>query len=224
MNLSSVRNGPETFNPYGPDFKFRLYDSVEERNNLFGNNFMLDTTRERSYMNGHFSQCDKTPEDIRFGPKQYYYDMRVDDAQKTIMGPMNVRPNLYDDIVVPYLPTFEKTNSYKSWEPFTTTATAVKRGHATEWIPHTPVEVAPNRDARLWQADQNSLLYERKLISSARENPYANHYRRQGLVSLMALNMRPNNDFYTKKINSLDDTFGETMKKNNNIPPATTSF
>jgi len=220
-------NTLETTNPYAANaFKFSLYNSLGERNNLHGFNYMLSQPVQRKHQDAYFeNNRPGPPQDIRKAPKDYYFDMRVNDEQKTVIGPLDTRPNIYNDNVAPYTKTFEKPNLYKSWQPFSTTALNVMKGQYVRFIPHEkPCEVAPNNDSRLWVADQNPEMYERGLIMSAKTNPYENHYRRQGLISLVALNMPPRNDYYTKKIDRPEDTFCNQLAKNNGVPPATTAF
>lgn len=217
-------NTLETSNRYAADaFKFRLYNSLDERNNLHGNNFVLSQPVQRKHQDAFFTHV--TPSnDISKAPKDYYFDLRTGDS-KSAIGPMNVRPNLYNDNVSPYTSTFERPSLYKSWEPFTTTPINAMKGERVRFIPHAqPCEVAPNTDSRLWTADPNAELYERRLIQSAEDNPYSNHYRRQGLMSMVALYMKPNNDPYSKKIDAPDDTFCNQLQRNGGVPPATTQF
>jgi len=219
-------NTYETTNTYAKDaFKFALYEGKQERNALFGYDYLQRQPLQQRYHDNYF--CNNLPgnvKDIRAAPKDYYFDMRTEPCEKTVIGPLDTRPNLYNDNVLPYTRTFERPNLYKSWEPFTTTAVPAMKGQYVTYIPHKPCEVAPNNDDKLWVADLNSKLYERSIISSAREQPYANHYRRQGLVNLISINVRPDGDPYSKKIQTPDDTFCASVARNGGNPPAVTSF
>jgi hypothetical protein len=219
-------NTLETSNSYTRDaFKYKLYSSLDERNNLHGYNYMLSQPLQRRHQDAYFvNDRPGPPQDIREAPRDYYFDMRVNSQEKAVIGPMNTVPNIYNDNVAPYARTFEQPNLLKSWEPFSTTPVNAMKGERVQFIPHTPCEVAPNSDSRLWVADQNPELYERKLILSAKENPYANHYRRQGMMQMTALYMPNNGDYYTKKITTPDDTFCNQLAKNGGVPPATTAF
>lgn len=219
-------NTLETTNTYsGDSFKFQLYDSLEDRNNLFGYNFMLSQPLQRQQHNAHFLNTRPGPvQDIRRAPKDYYFNMRTNNNLKTVLGPMDTRPNLYNDNVLPYTRTFERPDLYKSWEPFTTTAVPAMKGERVRWTPHAPCEVAPNNDPRLWVADTNAAIYERGLVTSAREQPYANFNARQGLMNLTSINVPPNNDEYMQMVRKPSDTFCAQLKRNNYVPPATTAF
>lgn len=218
----------ETTNTYAEDaFKHKLYNSTDERNHMFGYDFMqkqpLQSRYHDNYLCNHLAGATK---DIRMAPKDYYFDMKVPECEKTVIGPLDTRPNIYNDNVLPYTKTFEQPNLYKNWAPFTTTATPAMKGQYVRFIPNTKeetCEVAPNNDPKIWVADLNSKLYERNIISSAREQPYANWNRRQGLINMMTLYMPPNNDPYTQKIDRPDDTFCASTQRNNCVPPAVVS-
>jgi hypothetical protein len=219
-------NTYETTNTYAADaFKYTLYASEGERNALFGYDYLQKQPLQQRYHQGYFRNDLKVNvRDIRQSPKDYYFDMKTRECEKTVIGPLNTRPNLYNDNVLPYTTTFERPNLYKSWQPLTTTAVPAMKGQYVQYIPHKPCEVAPNNDPKLWVADLNAKMYERSLISSAREQPFANWYRRQGLQNLVSQYVPPSNDPYTKKIARPDDTFCASLKRNGNKPPAVTSF
>ena len=219
-------NTYETHNSYAEDaFKNTLYDSVAERNNLFGYDYLQHQPLQDRYASNHFcNHLRGEVRDIHQAPKDYYFDMNTRACEKTVIGPLDTRPNLYNDNVLPYTKTFERPNLYKSWQPFTTTATPAMKGQYVRYIPHEPCEVAPNNDDKLWVADLNSKLYERRLVTGARDQPYSNWYGRQGLQNLVTQYMPPNNDPYTKKIERPDDTFCASLKRNGNRPPAVTNF
>lgn len=220
-----------TYTYADPGFRRQLYDSVAERNHIFGYDATELPRVQRNYHDTYvcdpYKSCcaNNRSCDVCTAPKDYYFDLNVDPCQKAVIGFTKFTPNLYDDVVLPGgKPTIEKPNLYRSWEPFSTTATPILKGCYTKWIPHKPVEIAPRRDPNYWVADLNARLYERSLVGSAKENPYANFYRRQGLINLLAQNMPPRNDPYTKVIASGQDSFACQLQQNSGIGPATTSF
>ena len=221
-------NVEETTNTYAADaFRRKLYEGgCRERNRMFGFDYLQRQPLLQRHLDNYM--CNNrfgANKDIVGAPKDYYFDMRVNDSEKAIIGPLDTRPNLYNDNVLPYTRTFEKPMLYRSWEPLTTTATPVMKGQYVRFIPKKkPCEVAPNNDSTLWVTSLNPRMYERKLIQSAKSQPYANHYRRQGLANLISLNVRSNNDPYTKVLRKPEDGFCESMARNGGTPPAVTSF
>jgi hypothetical protein len=191
-----------THNSYSQsDLKWKLYDSVQERNELFGYNHQhlmrVQENHNNSYLVNQFPLSQPYDTD-------YYFDLRAKD--KSIIGFTEQTPHLYNDNVLPGQPTIEQPNLYKNWEPFTTTAAPVLKGQYTQFIPHTPVEIAPRQNSNYWSADLNARLYERQLISSAKEQPYANFYARQGMLNLLAQNMPSSTDRYLRKIEEPSST------------------
>jgi hypothetical protein len=221
----------KSYNSYGPPhFRQHLFDSVQDRNRTFGYNKELQQRLQNNYRSSYFNnqfpgqQGCNTSQDVSTAPKNYYFNLKTDINQKTIIGQTHLRPNIYNDNVLPETPTFVRPNLYKSWETFSTTATPVMRGQYTKFIPHTPVEVAPRQDARYWEADLNARLYERQIITSAKEQPYANWNRRQAFINLIAQNTPSRNDPYLKKLETANSNFGCQLQRNQGIPPAVTSF
>jgi len=197
---------------------------------MFGYDAQLIGRLQNNYHNNYFQNsypgegsCN-TSEDVSKAPQDYYFDLRTKSNQKSVVGFTALTPNLYNDNVLPTTPTIEKPNLYRNWEPFSTTATPVMGGCYTRFIPHKPVEVAPRQDVSYWGADLNARMYERQIISSAKEQPYANWNRRQALLSLVAENMPSRNDPYLQKIESPDDSFACQLQKSGGKPPAVTSF
>jgi len=212
------------------DFKWNLYDSLKQRNELFGYNDQNILRLQRNYNDNYFvntaksgDRCDKSC-DVRTAPLDYYFDLRTKSNEKAIIGYTDLTPNLYNDNVTPQQPTIEKPDLYKTWEPFSTSATPVLKGCYTHYVPHKPVEVAPQQRPDYWGADLNARMYERSLISSAKEQPYANFYRRQGLINLISQNMPSRNDPYLKKIEKPEDSFVCQIQRSGGKPPAVTSF
>jgi hypothetical protein len=220
-----------TSNTYGQEtFKTKLYDSLRQRNELFGYDAQSGQRLQKNYHDNYFQNNYSgqnalySSRDISQAPLDYYFDLRTNGNQKAVIGFTSLAPNLYDDNVVPSVPTVTKPNLYKSWEPFSTSATPVMKGCYTRFIPHEQVEVAPRQDIRYWGADLNSRFYERQIISSAEEHPYSNWYRRQGLINLVAENMPSRSDPYLKKIESSADSFASRIHENGGKPPAVTNF
>jgi hypothetical protein len=190
-------NTLETTNTYAdPAMMVTMYDTEEKRNSIFGVDQIVQSR----------ALPHNAAADIRRAPKNYYDDMHTNPAEKTLIGPLDSRPTLYNDVLAPYTRNRFAPNTTKTWQPFTTSATPTYGGSPV-WNQTSRCEIAPNMDERLWTPDLNEIIYRRKLVTSAQEQPYANFNRRQGLVELMAINMPPNNDFYTRKINSPDDRF-----------------
>lgn len=222
-----------TYNSYDKqNIHQKLYDSPDQRNELFGYDAQrtqrLQQTYHNNYPNGEYTgeeerTCD-TRHDVSQAPLDYYFDLRTNSNQKSIIGYSAMTPNLYNDNVLPTTPTIKAPNLYKNWEPFSTTPTPVMGGCYTKFIPHKPIEVAPHTNVRYWGADLNARMYERKIISSANEQPYSNWNRRQGLLNLVAENMPSRNDPYTKKIENPEDSFAYQIQRSCGKPPAVTSF
>ena len=219
-------NAYETTNTYAGDtFKFKLYKSNLERDALFGFNYLQRQPLQQSYHDNHFYNTQPGPvRDIRAAPKDYYFDLRTAPCQKSVIGSIHARPNLYNDNVLPHTRTLQRLESHKTWEPLSNTAAPFMKGQYVSWQPHAPCEVAPNYDDKLWVADMNSKLYERRMITGARETPYANHYRRQGMLNLTAQYMRPDGDPYTKKLSTSNDSLCATLSHNGGHPPAVTGL
>lgn len=220
-----------TYNSYDSEtIKTKLYDSLKQRNELFGYDAQQIQTLQKNYHDNYFTNtfppegpCNSS-QSTSMAPLDYYFDLRTNPSKKTVIGYTALTPNLYDDNVLPTAPTIEEPNLYKNWEPFSTTATPIMKGCYVKFVPHKPVEVAPRQNIRYWGADLNARLYERRLISSAEEQPYANYYRRQGLLNLISKNVPSQNDPYLKKIDRPTDSFGCQLQRNNGNPPAVTSF
>jgi hypothetical protein len=220
-----------TQNTYSTDgFKRKLYDSLKQRNELFGYDAQNVQRLQQNYQNNYFvntgqstDSCNKSC-DVKMAPMDYYFDLRTNQSAKAVIGFTGLTPNLYDDNVIPDKATIEKPNLYRNWEPFSTTATPVMKGCYTRFVPHEPVEVAPRQDVNYWGADLNARMYERRLISSAKEQPYANFYRRQGLINLISKNMPSRNDPYLKKIDAPSDSFAFQLQEAGGMPPAVTTL
>jgi hypothetical protein len=207
-----------------------LYDGPADRAAVFGTDMMQEQALQRNYNTGYFynpapcvNPCAPRSVDICAASQAYYFDP-VEPKQGANLALLTTQPNIYDDTVVVTEPTFSPPNLYKNWEPFSTTATPVLQGCYTKWVPHTPVEVAPRQDPNFWEADLNKRMYERGLITSAKENPYENFYRRQGLVQLLAINMPNTTDEYTKQITGPCQTFAQEVQRNGGVGPAVTNF
>jgi len=150
------------------NIKFKLYDSLEDRNTTFGYNTTLNQRVNNNLHDSYFYEKISGPE----APKDYYFQMQTDPNNKTVFGELEVldiRPNLYNDNVLPTTPTFESVDLYKNWKPFTTSATPTMKNCYTTFVPHEPVEVAPRETQHFWEADLNARIHERSLILSAEE-------------------------------------------------------
>lgn len=208
-----------TQNTYSKDFKYQLYESVEDRNSIFGYDQLNLMRVQEAHNNAHFHDAPPGAScDVSSAPLDYYYDLRVRD--KAVIGFTHATPNLYDDCVYPGQPTIEAPNLHKNWQTFTTTATPpLLKGCPVTFTEHEPVEIAPRLQSNYWLADLNARLYERQLINSAQENPYANFYGRQAMLNLLAQNMPNDNDPYLHRIEKPTDSFAYQLT--NFGPPAT---
>ena len=212
-------NTIETTNTYSKDsFKYELYPSLCDRNETHGFNFMYQPDQQQRHHDAHFQNTYNGPwKDRTHTPS--LFDTKVDKSQKTLIAPLDVRPNLYNDQVHPWTPTVDPPNLYRSWKPYTTTATPTMTGEYVQFIPHQqPCPVAPINDSSYWVANMNSKLYERRLLSAADEQPYANWYRRQAWAQMLAQNM-PSNDKYTVKLDRPENTYCAAQARNGGQPP-----
>lgn len=218
-------NTSETNYTYaGDSFKYQNYTDPADRAQAFGYNYMRQGPLQNAYHQQYF--CNTTPpkSDVINAPKDYYNHLKLDHEAQAIIGPLDIRPNLYNDNVHPYTTTSERPNLYKSWQPFTTTATSMAKSQGIMWIPHKqPCEVASRSNPNYWQADLNARIFERGLVSAAAEQPYSNHWRRVAMQNLVSLNMRADGDPYSKPVEKPSDSFCHQLKENC-TPPATTSF
>ena len=211
-------------NSYTQDaFKFKLYSDLNERNQVFGYDKVVQHPVQVNYQNNHFLQSmPGQSHDIRTAPKDYYFDSRVDGNQKSVIGPLDVRPNIYNDLQYPWTKNLTKPNLYKNWQPFTTSNTDALVGQRVRFEPHNPVELAPNYAANYNTADLNALIYERKIILQADEQPYMNFNRRAALLSLVAQNVKFRSDGYMKLLGRPEDAFANRDPAL--PPPAVTGF
>lgn len=218
--------------PYSKEgLRQTLYDGPADRAAIFGLDQMNQPgPLQSNYNTGFFynpapcsNPCAPRSTDICMAPSDYYWD-DITPKQGANLGPLNVQPNIYNDLVLPGDKTFEPPNLYRNWEPWSTTATPVLSGCYTTWIPHTPVEVAPRQDPRYWVANKNMRQYERSLQVSAEQNPYSNFYRRQAWISLLQQNMPNRSDGYTKQVKSPGESFAAQMTQSGGIGPAVTNF
>ena len=213
----------QTQNTYSKDFKWKLYDSLHERNNLFGYDQQNIMRVQENVNNTHFvnnlvgNSCDVATASI-----EYYNDLRTKQNQKAVIGFTHATPNLYNDNVLPGYPTIEEPNLHKNWKPLVTSAAPVLQGSYVSYTQHEPVEIAPRQNVNFWGADLNARLYERQLVGSAIENPYANFYGRQAMLNLLAKDMPNNNDPYLRKIDTDSESMAYQLKHFG--PPATFKF
>lgn len=207
-------------------FKHKLYSTVQERNNLFGYDHQNLPNLQKNYHNTFLeretvsSDCRDRVCDVSTAPKDYYFNLPRNE-RRTVIGQTETVPNIYDDVFRTTQSVATKPNFYRTWEPFSTSAQNLLRGCSTTFTPHDPVEVAPRIDPNYWTADLNSRMYERNLVNSAIEQPYANFYNRQGMANLVAQNMRSGQDIYTVPLTG--QSFNKQLKMNNSVPPATMS-
>lgn len=209
-------------------FKYDLYDNAEERNWLFGydkqNISDLQMNYHNTFLNNEYlvnGNCQDRVCDVSTAPKDYYYNLPRNE-NRAVIGQTALTPNLYDDVFRPDQPNASVPNFSRTWKPFTTSAQNLLKGCSTTFVPNErPVEIAPRINKNFWTADLNSKLYERSIINSAQENPYLNFYHRQGMINLLAQNMRNTNDPYTVPLTG--QTFDIQLQQNNNIPPVTIS-
>lgn len=198
-----------------------LWPTVAERNDAFGYSRQQLPQLQKTYNDNwkHVNVPSGSSLDVSQATKDYYFNMSVDPSVKSVIGFTGIRPNLYNDNLqsVSSVPP----NNYRSWEPFSTTANPVPLGTYVRFIPHAPVEVAPVQRENYWTGDLNGRLYERSLIGSAVENPYANFYARQGMLSLLAQNMRVGGDTYTKPLVGPKDAFAYQAQHLPSPPPVT---
>lgn len=129
-------------------------------------------------------------------------------CDRALIDPLGYRPSLYNDNVHPYTKTYEAPDTHRSWQPFSTTATPSMLGEYQQFYPHEKkCEIGGWHTPRLWEADLNTQIYERSVLSQAKEQPYANWYRRQALAQLININNPGNSDLYTQKVCSPQDSY-----------------
>jgi hypothetical protein len=183
-----------THDSYSSDnLKHLTYDSTKHRNDILGYNYLLKRESLDNY-NDKFFTIQDTPS-YAVDP-----DMMVNTTHKSILDNPNAYPNLYDDNIIAGRNNNHEPNRYRTWEPLTSSAVPSISGEYNKFTPHTPQSVGANVRNTYWVADLNGQLMDRKISLSAKEQPYANFYRRQGLISLISQNMIPTNDSYTKRI------------------------
>jgi hypothetical protein len=197
-----------------------LYASAAERDALFGYDKQNLPRVQRNYNASYKWNHLASPEsqDIGQAPRNFYFNTSTNPSEKSVIGYLGMRPNLYNDNFVTWnkaVPDF-----YRTWQPLTTTANPVPTGMHVQYIPHTPVEIAPRQRENYWVADLNARIYERSLLSSAVENPYANWYARQAFINLIAQDMRLTSDPYLQPINGPDQTLASRLMKGD-IPAVT---
>lgn len=218
-----------TYNSYSTEnLKFGLYDSLEQRNALFGYDYIHQGAMNKAYQNNFFVNTKASPQsqDISLAPRDYYFDLRTDNTQKAVIGwdDDTLRPSLYNDEVTPAVPSLSTPNFYRSGQPFSNNPTVAFPNVATTFWPHKngPVEVAPNMNPKMWIANQNAMMYERKLVSGAEESFYSNNQRRQGLNQLINTLIRPSGSPYTVRIETPELSFANQLEQAKGRPPATT--
>jgi hypothetical protein len=194
-----------------------LFATAEERNEAFGYSGQVLPRVQQNYNAAWKTTTCGPSQDVSQADQNYYFDMRTDPREKSVIGYLGMQPNLYNDNLLPVSTVVPM--EYKSWEPFTTTANPVPRGTRVQFIPHAPVEVAPRQRESYWVADLNARIHERKLVTGAIENPYANFYARQAFMNLVAQNMRSPGDPYVQTINGPQELFCPCPK-----PPPVTDF
>jgi len=214
----------ESNNTYTDDaFKYKLWNSLNDRNQVFGYDKVVQHPVQVNLQNNHFMQGNPgTSGDIRTAPKDYYFDLRVDPKTRANIGPLGARPNIYNDLQYPWTNNLNKPNLYKNWQPLTTSNTDGLVGQPVRYVAHNPVELAPNYDPKYKTADLNALIYERKIRLEAQEQPYANFNRRAAQISLMSQNVKFRSDGYMKLITRPEDAFANRDPKLE--PPAVTGF
>ena len=194
-------NGRDTWSSYtSENLRRQTYDNVNERNALFYN-YTLQPKLQQNHHDSYFeNKAPGSEGDVSTAPRDYYRNLPVANGAQLI-GSGATTPNIYDDIVRPWIPTRYVPDLNRSGEPFTTTALNPRRFEYRKWTPHEkPCELAPVHSSRLWVADLNAAQYERTVLSNADEQPYANFNRTQNLINLLNINMPNKSDYYTKPI------------------------
>jgi hypothetical protein len=197
-----------------------LFPTIAERNEAFGYDHLLLPPVQQNY-----NLFWKTPytagpsADVSTAPKDYYFNLPANPSRESVIGFVGMQPNLYNDNLLPL--STVPPNFWKSGELFSTTANPVPSGAYVRYIPHPPVEIAPNQTRAYWEADLNGRLYERSLINSAKENPYSNWYGRQGLINLLAENIRTQ-DPYLQPITGPCESIASQLQRCE--PPAVTNL
>jgi len=87
--------------------------------------------------------------------------------------------------------------------------------------PTAQCEVAPLGD-RYWVGDLNPLLYERRIMQAADQNPYNFMQARQMLTQFLMKDVVEVKDRYTRQISDLDKSY--CMQLNTQGPPTYTTF
>lgn len=190
-------------------FKFKLYQNLEDRNHVFGYDKVVQHPMQVNYQNNYFVQTRPGPvRDISTAPKDYYQNPQIlDNCNKAYIGPLEVRPNLYNDLQYPWTNNLTKPNLYKSWEPLSTANTDGLIGQSVRYVEHTPVELAANNQINYKTGDLNALLYERKIRLSADEQPYMNFNRRAAMLSMVSQNVKFRSDGYLKLLSRPEDAY-----------------
>lgn len=197
-----------------PVLKRTLFDSTTERNEAFGYTYLQHQPAMQTHLDNYFNPQIPVG-DIRTAPKDYYHNMVPEHS--TVIGPLGARPNIYNDNLAPGTALPGKT-----WQTLRHPPAAVQGGRRVTFTPHAPCELSGNSDSRLWVADLNSQLYERNMVSAAKEQPYANWNKRQAMLNMLAMNWQPSGDPYAVIVKNPKDVFCKQLQAHGNIPPAVT--
>jgi len=174
------------------NIKYLAYDSLDHRNEVLGYDYLIKHDNQTQYNNKYFTRAEHT-----YNVNNHF---KVDTTRKAILDNPNTYPNIYDDNIIPGRDNIRSANRYRNWETLKSSAVPSTAGEYNTYTPHDKREVGSKVRDTYWVADLNGQLFDRKLSLSAKEQPYANFYRRQGLVSLITKDMIPTNDAYTKRI------------------------
>lgn len=233
VNEHNLVNPNRTYDSYSTNnLRHKLWDSLQDRDSTFGFDYMTPMRVQRNIQKNHFhnglaatngcnSSCSASS-----APNDAYFNLsNRNPSEQAIIGTTQMSPNLYDDVVTLDKPTIATPNLHRSWEPMSTTPTTPFKHCYTSFTPYeNPVEVAPINRRGYWQADINSYIFERKMQLGAKESGYANHNKRQAMISLLTTNMPHRNDPYSKSITKPEDSYAYQLRTSKGRPPAVTSF
>ena len=186
--------------------RFTTYASLHDRNKLFGYDYLQKHPRLQNYNERYFE----------YREKSYEVDPDIKVQNKARLDNPNVFPNLYDDNIKTDRANTSLPNRKRTWEPHSSSAVPSVSGQYSTFTPTTREHRGPTTRDTYWVADLNAEIFDRRLSLSAKEQPYVNHYRRQGMISLIAKDMNPSNDVYTKRVLPMPHGEGHLDAKNGN--------
>jgi hypothetical protein len=172
-----------------------FYDTAEERQELFGHSIQALPPMQKAYMNEYLNGPPLTVMDVARAPRTATQDMKINSSQKSRLS-----NTLYDDILRGVAPQF-----HTDWKPLTTPVTERNTifPHQVRVSYHPydqPVEIAPRNSEKIWLADLNPAMYERRIALGAEEHPNKLYHARKRFMQALAAEMPSRSDPYTRRI------------------------